>query len=151
MAIILNRKHRLWRYRIFVISWLAYGGFYLCRKNISIAMPLLIQDMGFSKDNFAMLLFFYGLFYALGQFYNGFLSDKFGPRLVVGIGLFLSVLANIFLGFGAALLVFGLLLCINGTGQSTGWVKLPKVFRPSEIRIFAYLIGKIQLKNEKVI
>jgi len=93
-------------------------------------MPLLIQDLGFSKDNFAMLLFFYSLFYALGQFYNGFLSDKFGPRLIVGIGLFLSVLANIFLGFGSALLVFGLLLCINGTGQSTGWSGTVKNMAP---------------------
>ena len=130
MAIILNREYRLWRCRIFVLSWLAYGGFYLCRKNISISMPLLIQDLGFSKDNFAMLLFFYSLFYALGQFYNGFLSDKFGPRLIVGIGLFLSVLANIFLGFGSALLVFGLLLCINGTGQSTGWSGTVKNMAP---------------------
>ena len=130
MATKLTRKYRFWRYRIFVLSWLAYGGFYLCRKNFSIAMPLLDQDLGFTKDHFAILLFFYSLFYALGQFYNGFLSDKFGPRLIVGIGLFLSVLANIFLGFGTALLVFGLLLCINGTGQSTGWSGTVKNMAP---------------------
>ncbi|MHC4687280.1 MAG: MFS transporter, partial [Planctomycetota bacterium] len=121
MAFTLSRKCQFWRYRIFMLSWLAYGGFYLCRKNFSIAMPLLNQDLGFTKDDLAMVLFCYHLFYALGQFYNGFLSDKFGPRLIVGIGLFLSVLANIFMGFGASLLVFGLLLCVNGTGQSTGW------------------------------
>jgi sugar phosphate permease len=130
MAITLTREYRLWRYRVFALSWLAYGGFYLCRKNFSIAMPLLSQDQGFTKDDFAMVLFFYSLFYALGQFYNGFLSDKFGPRLIVGIGLFLSVLANIFMGFGAALLVFGLLLCINGTGQSTGWSGTVKNMAP---------------------
>ncbi|MHC4322723.1 MAG: MFS transporter [Planctomycetota bacterium] len=130
MAIILNREYRLWRYKIFVLSWLAYGGFYLCRKNFSIAMPLLNQDLGFTKEGLALLLFFYSLFYALGQFYNGLLSDKFGPRLVVGIGLFLSVLANIFLGFGGALLVFGVLLCINGTGQSTGWSGTVKNMAP---------------------
>jgi sugar phosphate permease len=130
MAIILNRKYQTWRYRIFVLSWIAYGGFYLCRKNFSIAMPLLDQDLGFTKDNFATLLFFYSLFYAMGQFYNGFLSDKFSPRLIVGIGLFLSVLANILMGFGAALLVFILLLSINGTGQSTGWSGTVKNMAP---------------------
>jgi len=130
MAITLTREYRFWRYRVFALSWLAYGGFYLCRKNFSIAMPLLNRDLGFTKDDFAMVLFFYGLFYALGQFYNGFLSDKFGPRLIVGIGLFLSVLANIFMGFGAALLVFGLLLCVNGTGQSTGWSGTVKNMAP---------------------
>ena len=130
MAIRLTTEYRFWRCRIFALSWLAYGGFYLCRKNFSIAMPLLDQDLGFTKDNFAMLLFCYSLFYALGQFYNGFLSDKFGPRLIVGVGLFLSVLANIFLGFGATLLVFGLLLCLNGTGQSTGWSGTVKNMAP---------------------
>ena len=130
MTINLNRKSRLWRYRIFAVSWLAYGGFYLCRKNFSIAMPLLNQDLGFTKDHFAMVLFLYSLFYAMGQFYNGFLSDKFGPRLIVGIGLFLSIIANISMGFGATLLVFGLLLCINGTGQSTGWSGTVKNMAP---------------------
>lgn len=130
MVMGLNRESRLWRYRIFALTWLAYGGFYLCRKNFSIAMPLLTQDLGFTKDQFAMVLFLFGLFYAVGQFYNGFLSDKFGPRLIVGIGLLLSVLANIVMGFGAALLAFGLLLCINGTGQSTGWSGTVKNMAP---------------------
>jgi sugar phosphate permease len=130
MAITLTREYRFWRYRIFAVTWLAYAGFYLCRKNISIAMPLLSQDQGFTKENFAMVLFFYGLFYAFGQFYNGFLSDKFGPRLIVGIGLFLSITANIFMGFGAALLVFGLWWCINGIGQSTGWSGTVKNMAP---------------------
>ncbi len=130
MAITLTREHRVWRYRIFALSWLAYAGFYLCRKNLSIAMPLLNRDLGFTKDNFAMVLFFYSLFYALGQFYNGFLSDKFGPRLIVGIGLFLSILASVFMGFSAALLLFGLLWCINGIGQSTGWSGTVKNMAP---------------------
>lgn len=130
MAITLTREYRFWRYRIFALTWLAYGGFYLCRKNFSIAMPLLSQDHGFTKDNFAMVLFFYGLFYALGQFFNGFLSDKFGPRLIVGIGLFVSILANIFMGFSAALLVFGLWWVVNGIGQSTGWSGTVKNMAP---------------------
>jgi sugar phosphate permease len=130
MANRLDRASRLWRYRIFAVSWLAYGGFYLCRKNFSIAMPLLNRDLGFSKDHFALLLFLYSLFYAVGQFYNGFLSDKFGPRRIVGIGLLLSILANIFMGFGSALLVFAVLLCVNGTGQSTGWPGTVKNMAP---------------------
>jgi sugar phosphate permease len=130
MAITLTKEYKYWRYRIFVLTWLAYAGFYLCRKNFSIAMPLLSQDQGFTVDNFAMFLGLYSLFYAAGQFYNGFLSDKFGPRLIVGIGLFVSILANIFMGFSAALLVFGLWWCINGIGQSTGWSGTVKNMAP---------------------
>ena len=126
----ITKEYRIWRYRIFILSWLAYAGFYLCRKNFGIAMPLLNQDLGYTKDDFAVLLFLYSLFYALGQFYNGFLSDRFGPRLIVSIGLLLSIIANTFMGFSAALLVFGLLLCLNGTGQSTGWSGTVKTMAP---------------------
>ncbi len=130
MAISPTKEYRFWRYRIFTVTWLAYAGFYLCRKNISIAMPLLSHDKGFTTQNFAIILSLYGLFYALGQFCNGFLSDKFGPRLVVSIGLFLSIFANIFMGFSAGLLVFGLWWCINGIGQSTGWSGTVKNMAP---------------------
>jgi sugar phosphate permease len=130
MAITLTKEYKFWRYRIFALTWLAYAGFYLCRKNISIAMPLLSQDYGFTKDNFAIFLLFYSSFYALGQFYNGFLSDKFGPRLIVGIGLFLSIFANVLLGFSTSLLLFGMFLCINGIGQSTGWSGTVKNMAP---------------------
>ena len=126
----LTKEYRFWRYRIFSITWLAYAGFYLCRKNFGITMPLLNQALGYTKEDFAILLFIYSLFYALGQFYNGFLSDRFGPRLIVSVGLLLSVIANILMGFGASLLVFGILLCLNGTGQSTGWSGTVKNMAP---------------------
>ena len=117
----ISREQRMWRYRIFAVTWLAYAGFYLCRKNFSIAIPLLTQELGYTKMDFARVIFLYSLFYALGQFYNGFLSDRFGPRLIVSIGLLVSVFANVWMGFGTTLTMFLILQCINGTGQSTGW------------------------------
>jgi sugar phosphate permease len=102
----------------------------LCSARTLASRGRISRDLGFTGDNFALVLFLYSLFYALGQFYNGFLSDKFGPRLIVGFGLFLSILATVFMGFGAALLLFGLLWCINGIGQSTGWSGTVKNMAP---------------------
>ncbi|UCE50119.1 MAG: MFS transporter [Phycisphaerales bacterium] len=140
MAFTLAPEYRRWRYRVCAISWLAYAGLYLCRKNFSIAMPLLNRDLGFTKDNFALVLFLYSLFYALGQFYNGFLSDRFGPRLVVGFGLFLSILASVFMGFSAALLLFGwdslfyflaTIVPIAGCLLAVKWSWVPEVHKPA--------------------
>ncbi len=117
----ISTKQRIWRYRIFAITWLAYAGFYLCRKNFSVVMPLLTEELGFSNTDFARVIFLYGLFYALGQFYNGFLSDRFGPRLIVTIGLVISIVANVLMGFGTTLMMFLILMCANGAGQSSGW------------------------------
>jgi OPA family glycerol-3-phosphate transporter-like MFS transporter len=119
-------EQQAWRYRIFVLSWLGYAGFYFCRKNLSVAMPLLARDLGFSNLQLANIVFGYSLLYALGQFVSGVLADRFGPRLVVGIGLLAAVVSNIVMGFSASLVLFAFLGCLNGAGQSTGWPGLVK-------------------------
>ncbi|MFQ5789103.1 MAG: MFS transporter [Acidobacteriota bacterium] len=129
-------EQQRWRYRIFAVTWFAYAGFYLCRKNFSVAMPLLANDLGYTKMQFATVIFGYSLVYALGQFANGVLSDRFGSRLVVGIGLAVSIVSNLVMGFVSSLFLFTVLASVNGAGQSTGWPGLVKNmanwFRPRE-------------------
>lgn len=115
-----------WRYRVFIVTWLAYAGYYFCRKNLSVVMPLLEHRFGDTNMQLANVVFGYSLFYALGQFCSGVLSDRFGPRKVVGIGLSIVILANLMMGFTSSLLIFGLLGCLNGLAQSTGWSGLVK-------------------------
>ena len=123
---VLAAQQRRWRYRTFVLTWLAYAGFYLCRKNFSVVMPLLADDLGYSKLQLATVIWFYSLFYALGQFSNGPLADRLGPRLIVGVGLGVAILSNVAMGFAASLLLFSVLSSANGLGQSTGWPGLVK-------------------------
>ncbi|MFQ5792795.1 MAG: MFS transporter [Acidobacteriota bacterium] len=122
----LTHQQKRWRRRVFAITWLAYAGFYLCRKNFAVVMPLLAEDLGYSKMDFATVIFSYSLLYALGQFGNGLLSDRFGARLVVGVGLTLSILSNLFMGIAVSLALFTVLACVNGVGQSSGWPGLVK-------------------------
>jgi sugar phosphate permease len=115
-------SQRFWRYRIFALTWCVYAGFYLCRKNLSVIMPSLKEDLGYTTDDLANILFGYLTIYAIGQFSNGFLSDRFGPRLIVGLGLIVAVISNVFMGIAASsLALFGLLYVANGYAQSTGW------------------------------
>lgn len=122
--------------RIFVVTWLAYAGFYLCRKNFSVVMPLLTGELGWSKLQLANIVFAYSLLYAIGQFANGSLADRFGARWVVGFGMFLSIFANLAMGMQASLACMLSLACVNGAAQSTGWSGLVKTmsawFHPSE-------------------
>jgi MFS transporter, OPA family, sugar phosphate sensor protein UhpC len=132
----ITREQRAYRYRIFAVTWLAYAGFYFCRKNLSVAMPSLKTDLGFTDTSLAWVIFGYNFVYLLGQFANGMLADRWGPRLIVGIGLVVAVLSNVAMGLAASLAAFAVLNCVNGYGQSTGWSGLIKNmaawYRPAE-------------------
>jgi MFS transporter, OPA family, sugar phosphate sensor protein UhpC len=130
MASDLSRPQRIWRYRIFAITWLAYAGFYLCRRNFSVVMPLLQKDLGYSNFQLANLIFCYSLFYSAGQFCFGPLADRFGSRLTVGLGLLLSIGATVLMGFTPVLAALTVLCCANGLGQSAGWPGLVKNMAP---------------------
>src|SRR4029453_2573995 len=95
----LTQSQRQWRWRIFAVTWLAYAGFYLCRKNLSVTMPLIAKEMQFTPLQLANVVFGYSLLYAVGQFGFGLIADRFGSRITVTIGLLLSVLANVLMGF----------------------------------------------------
>ena len=112
--------------RIFAITWITYAGFYLCRKNLSIALPALHGMARLGNLELANIVFGYSLLYAVGQFGCGFLSDRIGPKRVVGAGLLLVVGSNLLMGLHASLSWLLLFACLNGAGQSTGWSGLVK-------------------------
>jgi sugar phosphate permease len=112
--------------RIFVLTWLAYAGFYLCRKNLSIVLPLLNSVSGLRGMDLANIVFGYSVLYAIGQFCCGPLSDRIGAKRVVGAGLVLVVACNFLMGAHASLIWLLILACLNGLGQSSGWSGLVK-------------------------
>jgi len=117
----MSLAQRAWRWRIFAITWLAYAGFYLCRKNLSVVMPLISQELAFSNLQLANVVFGYSLLYALGQFLFGVLADRFGSRAIVLAGLLVAVASNLFLGVVSSLVLLTAAACCNGFGQSAGW------------------------------
>jgi sugar phosphate permease len=112
--------------RIFAITWIAYVGFYLCRKNLSVVLPLLNNVSGLRSIDLANIVFGYSLLYAIGQFGCGLLSDRIGAKRVVSAGLFLAAGSNFMMGAHASLIWLLFFACLNGAAQSTGWSGLVK-------------------------
>ena len=100
--------------RIFGITWIAYAGFYLCRKNLSVVLPLLNNVSGLHGIDLANIVFGYSLLYAVGQFACGPLSDRIGAMRVVGAGLVLVVASNFLMGAHASLIWLLILACLGG-------------------------------------
>lgn len=126
----ISPEMKRWRLRIFAVTWLAYFGMYFCRKNFSVVMPVLSREIHTTKEEFAVVITVYSIMYMLGQFLNGYLSDKRGPRLIVGIGILLSITANLVMGWMGSLGSFLFLMGLNGFGQSAGWSGLIKNMTP---------------------
>jgi sugar phosphate permease len=112
--------------RAFALTWLAYFGLYLCRKNFSVIMPFLAKEEGFTSENLAQVLFFYSLAYAIGQVVMGALADRWGARPMVSLGAIISAACSAATSFGQSLwLVQG----VNGMAQATGWPGVLKMTR----------------------
>jgi sugar phosphate permease len=60
-----------WQLRIFITIWLTYGSFYLCRANMSFALPGLSAEFGYSKTMLGLLGTALFIMYSIGQFVNG--------------------------------------------------------------------------------
>jgi OPA family glycerol-3-phosphate transporter-like MFS transporter/OPA family sugar phosphate sensor protein UhpC-like MFS transporter len=54
--------------------------FYFVRKNLSIAMPVMGQDLGITKTDLGLFLTLHGLIYGVSKFANGIIGDRVNAR-----------------------------------------------------------------------
>ncbi|MFH1469788.1 MAG: MFS transporter [Pseudomonadota bacterium] len=116
------RRQRLWQARIFTLLWTAYASYYLCRLNFAVAQPAILEAFpDWSAAKVGGIPSFYAAFYAIGQFINGQLADRFGPRRMMTVALSTAVLANLGMAFADSYTAMLVLWSINGYAQSAGW------------------------------
>src|SRR5580704_5977791 len=101
-----NKPRRIARIQIIAVSILSIAGIvnYIDRGSLAIANTTIRTDLGISATRMGILLSIFSLSYAFSQLPMGFLLDRFGERLVLGVGMFLWSLTQ------------------TGTGLVTGFV-----------------------------
>ncbi len=90
-----KKTYAHWRLRIFYSAFIAYVLFYLCKKNISVAMPVMGADLGYSNTQLGLLGSSLYFTYAIGKFVNGVFADRSNVRTFLPTALIISGLANI--------------------------------------------------------
>ncbi len=121
MATPLTPEHRKWRIRIFATTWLAYVGFYFCRKPFSLAKSSMQEEAGWSATDIGDLWATYLITYALGHFLASQMGTRLGPRRNVLLGMTMSILVTLAMGVTLDLPALFGLMAINGLAQATGW------------------------------
>ncbi|HUT22837.1 MAG TPA: MFS transporter [Sumerlaeia bacterium] len=105
MALSADPKMRRWQIRVFSTVYVTYFSYYLCRYNMPVAKTTFTNAFQWSAEEFGAVFTALTLLYAVGQFVNGQLGDRFGARIVSSIGVLGSVLMN--------LCVFALVMTAN--------------------------------------
>jgi OPA family glycerol-3-phosphate transporter-like MFS transporter len=107
-----------------------YAGYYLCRSNLAVATPLLLDDFadsGITEKAIGGIASLGVLLYAVGKVTNGVLTDFLGGRTLFLLGMAASACCTVLFGLGSGLLVFALAWAANRYVQSMGWGALVKV------------------------
>ena len=103
--------------------WSSYAVTYFGRVNLSIIMAALLivfTDWNLYYVGFVASGFFAA--YSIGQFLHGQISERFNPYLYIGVGLCLSGIANLLMGFlGGFLVALIVLETFDGFVQAMGW------------------------------
>ena len=109
------------------INWLSlaflYGSFYALRYNLSLASKSICDEYGFSNAQFGLIITATYVAYAIGQFVNGPIVDRFGGKKMMLFGAAGTIIANILFGISAytgVLNMFVAVWVLNGYMQAYG-------------------------------
>ena len=136
----IDKTYAQWRMRIFLSMFFGYIVFYLCRKNISVALPAIQDGLGYSKLELGILGSSLYFSYAAGKFINGIIADNTNVKRILPTALFISALVNLlfvicaysispkltFCGFSVLLMLLAFFWGVNGWFQSMGFPPIAK-------------------------
>ena len=108
------------KWQVFISATLGYGLYYVCRLSLNVVKKPIVDSGLLTESELGIIgsaLFFS---YAIGKLVNGFLADHSNIKRFMAIGLLISALANLIMGFTSTFLFFAICWCVNGWVQSMG-------------------------------
>ena len=130
----LKRKTVFWQGLTIVLLLAGYSGYYLCRSNFSVVLPLLIGELAkrgiptdTAKIQLGAIASWGVLAYAIGKFPSGSLADFRGGRRSFLSGMAGAILFTLLFALGGGIPVFTLAWIGNRMVQSLGWAGMVKI------------------------
>ena len=117
----ITAKHRQLQWQILLTTYFAYVGYYLIRKVYGIVKTSLVEEFHWTLQDTAHIWTAYLVAYAVGQFMNGFIGRKFGPKMLILTGLGISMGCTVVFGTTNSYATFMLFMIVNGLAQASGW------------------------------
>ena len=91
-----DSNYKKLRWQVFLGIFIGYAGFYIVRKNFSMAIPEL-APFGFETGELSIVLSMNAIAYALSKFLMGSVSDRSNARVFLPLGLVLAAISMAFM------------------------------------------------------
>ena len=91
-----DAKYKKLRWQVFLGIFIGYAGFYIVRKNFSMAIPML-TPFGFEKGELGIVLSMNAIAYGFSKFIMASVSDRSNARRFLPLGLCLAALSMMFM------------------------------------------------------
>lgn len=91
-----SSRYRKLRWQVFIGIFIGYAGFYIVRKNFSMAIPML-EPLGFGKDELGIVLSMNAVAYGFSKFLMAGISDRSNAQRFLPLGLVLAALSMMFM------------------------------------------------------
>lgn len=91
-----DSNYKKLRWQVFLGIFIGYAGFYIVRKNFSMAIPEL-APFGFETGELSIVLSMNAVAYALSKFLMGSVSDRSNARVFLPLGLVLAAISMAFM------------------------------------------------------
>lgn len=130
------RQREVFWWQVLTVTLLAtgYAGYYLCRSNLSVAMPLIVAELGVrgmdinaARVRMGSIASLGVLAYAIGKFPSGSLADYLGGRRNFLAGMGGAILFTLLFAISGGIPAFTLAWMGNRMLQSLGWAGMIKI------------------------
>ena len=125
---------------LFLTGTLAYLFAYVCRLDLTAAMPDIVESGALTVEKLGVITSVYFVCYGVGQLFGGVASDRLPPALLLAVGLGGSAICNMGIFFFPAFVPALVLWAVNGWTQAFVWAPVLKLFT-------RYYTPDEQLKN----
>ena len=91
-----DAKYKKLRWQVFIGIFIGYAGFYLVRKNFSMAIPML-APFGFEKGELGIVLSMNAIAYGFSKFVMASISDRSNAQRFLPLGLVCTAISMLFM------------------------------------------------------
>lgn len=100
---------------------LLYTFYFASNYNLGPATKYIQDEFALSNSRFGILFTIFTLGFGLGQFFSGFLGDRYNPKMLMFFGALGATAANFCFGLSGSMAAFAVFWGINAVSLSMGW------------------------------